>query len=130
MNFNEQKLRVAEALLPQCPYIVLNGKHPDITGLPDAWKQDTLVLRIGRDPNVLGMPDLLLDVDWFGGTFSSAGSLFYITVAWEAVIQMFIGEPGDGGLIITGALAVWPQVPAEAKPAAPKKPGLRVVKPE
>ena len=121
MNFSEQKRAVIEALLPLCPFIHVLGDSPTVKGLPAALIRPDLVLRLGRDPRVLGMPDLVLDAKGFSCTISVAGVRSFVQAPWEAVSRMWVGEP------FTGPIVVWPHPMQAAAPAPDPKPTLRLV---
>jgi stringent starvation protein B len=119
---NIQKQTLVDALLPLCPFILLDGTRADVS-VPESLKQSELVLRIGRDPRVMGMPDLVVDEAGFRATISLRGVRHYVVVPWEACSRCWIGEPFAGPVI------VWPQPKTEEPPPEkPKSPGLRLVK--
>lgn len=119
---NIQKQTLVEALLPLCPFILLDATRADVS-VPESLKQSELVLRIGRDPRVMGMPDLVVDEAGFRATISLRGVRHYVVVPWEACSRCWVGEPFSGPVI------VWPQPKQEEPPPEkPKSPGLRLVK--
>lgn len=126
-QLNQQKLALVELLLPLCPFLAVDGTHPGVV-VPAGCTRTDLVLRIGRDPRVLGMPDLELTKRGFSGTMSfNRGQLFVVFVPWEAVSRGWIGDPFEGPIF------VWPPV-AQASGGcvaqAPQKerPRLQVVR--
>lgn len=124
VRFAEQKLVLVEALLPLCPFVHVLGNQSGIEGLPKDLQRPDLVLRIGRNPKVLGMPDLVLDETGFSGTFSVQPSRHFVRVPWDAVTRCWIGEP------FVGPLVVWPQLldgPTPETQNKPERPGLRLV---
>lgn len=121
MQFSEQKRTIIEALLPLCPFIHVLGDDAAVTGLPDALKRPDLVLRLGRDPRVMGMPDLVINEVGFSCTISLSGSRFFVQAPWETVSRMWVGEP------FVGPIVVWPRIAEAPRPAPEPKPGLRLV---
>jgi hypothetical protein len=121
-HYNVQKQTLIEALLPLCPFLLIDATRPDVT-VPEALKQAELVLRIGRDPRVMGMPDLVLDEAGWRATISLRGLRHFVGVPWEACSRCWVGEPFSGPVI------VWPQPKKqEQEPEKAKAPGLRLVK--
>lgn len=118
---SEQKRALAEALLPLCPFVLLDGARSDVA-LPEALRRKDLVLRLGRDPKVMGMPDLTLDDKGFSATISIQGSRHFVSVAWRAVSRLWVGEP------FVGPMVVWPEAPPEEQAPRDKPAGLRLVK--
>lgn len=120
MNINQQKRAVIEALLPLCPFIEVKAQHA-LAALPvQLTTLPRLVLRIGRDPNVLGMPDLVIDDNGFTATISIQGQRHLISIGWPTVCKTWIAQEYEGPLV------VWPQDQREDVPEV-KKPGLRLV---
>ncbi len=122
MNFNQQKCALIEALLPLCPFVAVDATQPGVI-VPGGLNRSDLVLRLGRDPRVMGMPDLVLDENGFSATIVTQGARFHVTVPWEACSRFWIAEP------YTGPIVVWPeaaQAPKSTPPARP--PTLRMVK--
>lgn len=119
-ELNEQKRMLAEALLPLCPFVLIDAGRPDVD-VPESLKRTDLVLRIGRDAKVMGMPDLTLDAKGFGATISIRGLRHYVTVPWSRVSRLWVGEP------FVGPMIVWPEL-AEKAPEPEKPVGLRLVK--
>jgi stringent starvation protein B len=119
-ELNEQKRMLAETLLPLCPFVLIDAGKPDVD-VPESLKRTDLVLRIGRDAKVMGMPDLTLDAKGFGATISIRGTRYYVTVPWSRVSRLWVGEPYVGPMI------VWPEL-AEKAPEPEKPVGLRLVK--
>jgi len=122
-HYNVQKQTLVEALLPLCPFLLLDATRPDVV-VPESLRQPELVLRIGRDARVMGMPDLVLDQAGWRATISLRGVRHYVTVPWEACSRCWVGEAFAGPMI------VWPQLKAESEPPVekPKGGGLRLVK--
>jgi stringent starvation protein B len=121
-HYNVQKQTLIEALLPLCPFLLIDATRPDVT-VPESLKQAELVLRIGRDPRVMGMPDLALDEAGWTATISLRGVRYHVTVPWEACSRCWVGEP------FAGPVVVWPQQKhTDEQPEKPKAPGLRLVK--
>lgn len=116
MNFNDQKLAIAQTLLPWCPFIAVQGDHDDVD-LPPHLRQADLVLRIGRDPEVMGMPDLELDEKGWRASLSLQGALHYVVVPWEACTRLWVGPP------FAGPMVAWP----EAQPAEESRPAIKQV---
>lgn len=121
VRLSQQKQAIVEALLPLCPYLLVLGNEPEVKGLPTALQRPDLVLRIGRDPKVLGMPDLVIDEAGFSGTFSVRPARHFVQVPWEAVLRCWIGEP------FVGPIVVWPQLSSGPVAQDKPKPGLRLV---
>jgi stringent starvation protein B len=121
--FNAQKRAIVEVLLPLCPFIGVDAKQPGVE-VPDGLSQSDLVLRLGRDPRVMGMPDLEIDDDGFRATISVRGSRHFVIVPWEAVSRCWIAAP------YVGPLVAWPEVAQTPKPANKPSsgPALRLVK--
>lgn len=121
VELNEQKRVLVEALLPLCPFLLIDASKPEVS-VPESLKRADLVLRVGRDPQVMGMPDLSIDGKGFSATISIQGTRHYVTVPWGAVSRFWVGEP------FVGPMVVWPEMvqktPEPAKPTG----GLRLVK--
>lgn len=116
---NQSKLAMANFLLPQCPYLLVDATQPGVD-VPTAIKRDELVLRIGRNPSFMGMPDLTLDEWGWGATIIIQGLRHYAKVPWRAVSRMWGSE---------GPLVLWPvvggapvQEPAPAPEPEPEAP--------
>jgi stringent starvation protein B len=121
-HYNAQKHTLIEALLPLCPFLLIDATRADVT-VPESLKQPELVLRIGRDSRVMGMPDLVLDEAGWQATISLRGVRHHVSVPWEACSRCWVGEP------FAGPVVVWPAPkPGEELPEKPKAPGLRLVK--
>jgi stringent starvation protein B len=121
-SLNEQKRRVLDALLGLCPFVLIDATAPGVS-VPEGLKQQDLVLRVGRDPKVMGMPDLVLDAEGFSATISIRGVRHFVTIPWEACSRCWVGEP------FVGPVVIWPDSPPRAENEVPKKPaGLRLVK--
>lgn len=121
-HYNVQKQILVEALLPLCPFLLIDAARADVA-VPETLKQSELVLRIGRDPRVMGMPDLVVDEAGFRATISLRGVRHYVVVPWEACSRCWVGEPFVGPAII------WPQLKEQdEEPEKSKAPGLRLVK--
>jgi stringent starvation protein B len=126
-TYPEQKRTILKALLPLCPFVLVDGTHVGCE-LPEVLHKKGLVLRLGEDPQVLGIPDLRIDERGFRATLSFAGHRVQVFVPWLAVHRYWIGDPFDGPVI------AWPmQFPpdAETPPDGTRTssgPGLRVVK--
>lgn len=123
-NLNEQKRVIVDAMLPLCPFVLLNGTAPGVT-VPEGLRQPELVLRLGRDPRVMGMPDLVLDEKGFSATISIRGVRHFVVVPWEACSRCWVGEP------FVGPVVIWPELPTKVEnepPKPPNKGGLRLVK--
>ncbi len=121
MDFNEQKRALMEALMPLCPFVSVDATMQDVK-VPEGLKRADLVLRVGRDPRVMGMPDLTLDEKGFSATISLQGVRHFIVVPWEACARLWVGEP------YAGPLVVWPTAVEKPKPPTPTGPTLRIVK--
>lgn len=122
MDFDQQKAALAAILLPFCPFMAVDATRADVE-VPESLRSTQLVLRIGRDKQVLGMPDLVLDERGWSATISIRGALFKVKVPWVAVQAMFVGEPFSGPSI------AWPEfADVEEVNAAPARPKLSVVK--
>lgn len=125
MNFlNQQKYEFVQFMLPYCPFLEVNTRASGVV-LPDALKQDGLVLRIGRDKHVMAMPDLELTPTGFSVTIISLshGINSYITIPWEAVNRVWVGAP------FTGPMLLWPDAIAQALVVKPIEP-MPVAEPE
>jgi len=121
-HYNVQKQTLIESLLPLCPFLLIDATRTDVT-VPESLQQAELVLRIGRDPRVMGMPDLMLDRVGWRATISLRGVRHFVAVPWEACSRCWVGEPFAGPMI------VWPQQKEqEEEPEKAKAPGLRLVK--
>ena len=120
-HYNVQKQTLIEALLPLCPFLLIDATRADVD-VPESLKQAELVLRIGRDPRVMGMPDLVLDEAGWQATLSLRGVRHYVRIPWEACSRCWIGEP------FAGPVLVWPEQKGASEPEKPKAPGLRLVK--
>lgn len=121
-HHNVQKQTLIEALLPLCPFLLIDATREDVT-VPESLKQPELVLRIGRDPRVMGMPDLVLSEAGWQATISLRGVRHHVSVPWEACSRCWVGEP------FSGPVVVWPQPkPGVENADKPKGPGLRLVK--
>jgi hypothetical protein len=122
-HYNVQKQVLVEALLPLCPFLLIDASRADVD-VPESLKIPELVLRIGRDPNVMGMPDLVLDEAGWRATISLRGVHYQVIVPWEACSRCWIGRP------FSGPLVEWP--PLKQPEQTPEKPkvggGLRLVK--
>ena len=120
-DLNEQKRVLAEALLPLCPFVLIDANRAEVA-VPESLKRTDLVLRVGRDSSVMGMPDLTIDARGFSATISLNGMRHFVTVPWQACSRMWVGEP------FVGPMVVWPELAAKAP--QPEKPtgGLRLVK--
>jgi hypothetical protein len=112
------KRRFAEWLLPSCPYVLVDGRRPDVE-VPEFLRVETLGLRIGRDPNELGMPDLELDDEGWSATISVRGALYRVRVSWAAVSRMWVGPP------FTGPSIAWPE--EEVSDVGVRSTGFRVL---
>jgi hypothetical protein len=121
MDFNEQKRLLMDTLLPLCPFVAVDATAPNVV-VPEPLKRADLVLRVGRDPRVMGMPDLVLDERGWSATLSIQGVRHFVVVPWEACGRLWIGEP------YAGPIVVWPTPVEKPKPPAPSGPSLRVVK--
>jgi hypothetical protein len=133
-TFNMQKKQMADFLLPLCPFISIDGMAEG-TELPQALRRVDLVLRMGRDQRVMGMPDLLLsDVGW-SATIVVNNLRHKVFVPWEACKRMWVGQP------FSGPMVVWPEYaqntvpeqktdakPIEGTPTKPGRPSLKVVR--
>jgi len=106
---NTQKQRMAEYLLPECPYLLIDGTLPGVE-LPPMLKRDALIIRIGRDPSFMGMPDLVIDAKGWRATLIVQGFRCWADVPWAAVHRMWPDE---------GPLVVWPSPSEEQQQAAP-----------
>lgn len=87
------KRKMIEAILDQCPYIAIAGETPglEVGFLINAKNEDgILTLRIGRNPNVLGMPDLELTDQGWSGTLTSRGTRVIVFVPWAAVLAAWV----------------------------------------
>jgi hypothetical protein len=122
-DLDDQKCVMAQVLLPLCPYLHVLGDTPGIVGLPEELRMPDLVLRIGRDPLVMGMPDLDLTEAGFSATFVFRGARFFVSIPWMAVQRMWVADP------FVGPVVVWHMHMHETKQASesPPKPVLRLV---
>lgn len=121
-ELNEQKRVLVEALLPLCPFLLIDASKPDVA-VPESLKRSDLVLRLGRDPKIMGMPDLSLDAAGFSATISIQGTRHFVSVPWHACSRFWIGDP------FIGPMVVWPEIAQKApEPAKPPGGGLRLVK--
>ena len=120
-NLNEQKRSLVDTLLPLCPFVLIDATSPKVS-VPEGLKQKDLVLRLGRDKAVMGMPDLVIDQQGFRVTISIRGTLHFVNVPWEVVSRCWVGEP------FLGPVVIWPDAPPQPENEAPKPKGLRLVK--
>jgi hypothetical protein len=121
-ELNEQKRVLVEALLPLCPFLLIDASKPEVA-VPESLKRADLVLRLGRDPRVMGMPDLTIDTQGFSATISIQGTRHFVSVPWPCCSRFWIGEP------FVGPMVVWPEIAEKApEPAKPPGGGLRLVK--
>jgi stringent starvation protein B len=120
-NPNEQKRCIVEALLPLCPFLLLDATV-DGVDVPESLRRGELVLRVGRDPKVMGMPDLTLDIKGFSATISMRGMRYFVTVPWEACTRCWIGDPYAGPMVI------WPDTQPPKPENSKPPPALRLVK--
>ena len=118
---NAQKRSLIDALLPLCPFVLLDATAAGVD-VPESLKRPELVLRLGRDPKVMGMPDLVLDEKGFSATIVARNVRHFVVVPWEACSRCWIGDP------YVGPMVIWP----DATPPKPenKGPALRLVKTE
>lgn len=123
-----KKKRMAEYLLPECPYLLIDGTLPEVE-LPPMLKRNMLVLRIGRDPQFMGMPDLVIDDKGWRATLMVQGFRCWADVPWSAVKRMW---PEDGPIVVWPDAEPEPAVQLTQDPVAPKEPenkqGLHLVK--
>jgi len=119
-ELNEQKRVLVEALLPLCPFLLIDASKTAVS-VPESLRRTDLVLRVGRDASVMGMPDLSIDAKGFSATISIQGTRHYVTVPWQACSRFWIGEP------FVGPMVVWPEL-AQKAPEPVKPTGLRLVK--
>jgi hypothetical protein len=127
-SFDEQKQALVDTLLPLCPYVLIDGTHPSAK-LPEFLAKKDLVLRLGRDARVMGMPDLDVGTAGFTVTLSVRGTRYFVSVPWTAVSRAWIAEPFAGPMIVWPDAAQAPTPPSEpAKDPSKKGPGLRLVK--
>ena len=119
-ELNEQKRVLAEALLSLCPFVLIDAMRAEVS-VPEHLKRSDLVLRLGRDPKIMGMPDLTLDAKGFSATISIQGTRHFVSVSWPAVSRLWVGEP------FVGPMVVWPELSQKA-PQPEKPAGLRLVK--
>lgn len=127
----EQKRVVLSALLELCPFLHVYGHLPEVTGLPKELCRPDLVLRLGMNPNVINIPDLVLSETGFSCTISVNPNKYPIYVPWQAVGRLWIADP------FVGPVVIWEQViPAISAPEKPSgqavanpkaKPALRLV---
>jgi len=121
---NVQKQQMANFMLGACPFLKVDHTIAGVK-LPEFLQREGLVLRIGRDPNVLGMPDLEITDDGWSATLSVQGSRHFVVIPWESVDRMWLEH---GPLVVwpaVGEVAVQEEVKVEAE-----KPALRLVKSE
>jgi stringent starvation protein B len=121
MDFNEQKRLLMDTLLPLCPFVAIDATRAQVA-VPEGLRRTDLVLRVGRDSRVMGMPDLVLDDQGFSATISIQGVRHFVVVPWDACSRLWIGEP------FAGPMVVWPSAAEKPKPTPPSGPTLRVVK--
>jgi stringent starvation protein B len=118
MSLNQQKRQLAESLIEACPFMLIDATR-DGVNVPAFLATKELIIRIGRDPKVMGMPDLAINDAGWSATLSIKGVRHFVQVPWSAVSRIWVGEPFVGPVII------WPEEQAAEKPSAPV---LRVVK--
>jgi hypothetical protein len=96
---NQLKLQILTQLLPLCPFVRV---HPSTHGCdlpPQHRAAETVTYRLGRDPSVLGVPDLELNAFGWSGTLSFHGALYFCRVPWAACDLFFVGEPFSGPVV-------------------------------
>lgn len=121
-SFDGAKWALVEALLPLCPYLEVFIPHADCM-LPDSiMGLERIVFRIGRDPSIMGMPDLVLDDKGWGATIVMKGTRSYVSVPWAAVIAVRC-DSADGAQL--GASFSMGQAPVAAPKPAPQRQGKR-----
>lgn len=98
-HINEQKRVLLELLIPLCPFIALDATVANVE-VPRALRSPELVLRIGRDPRVIGMPDLRLDEKGWSATIAISGVQHLVFLPWEACNRYWVGEPFAGPIIV------------------------------
>jgi hypothetical protein len=122
---SDQKRVVLSLLLNECPFVHVFGNMPEVTGLPKELRHPELVLRLGMNPSVINIPDLVLDEAGFYCTISVAPNKYPIRVPWHAVGRFWIAEPFKGPVV------VWEHVlPAAAQPTPEKPSGQALANPK
>lgn len=119
MDYNQQKRAIFEALLPACPFMAVDGTAAGVE-LPDDLRVVDLVLRIGNQPHILNMPNLVFTDAGWRGTISQQGRLTGISIPWHAVSRCWLGEPFP-----IGCFTMWPD---QAQVPTVKRPALSVVR--
>ena len=127
-NTNTQKRVMLELLMPLCPFVLVDSTQKGVV-VPPALRNPELVLRIGRDPRVMGMPDLHLGQEGWSATLSIHGTHHHVVVPWEACGRFWIDEPFEGPLVLWFNAAELAERASRKKgKAAPKTaPKLRLV---
>lgn len=129
---NQQKRALIEALLPSCPFVELMAHDADVL-LPDVLKtHPKVVLRLGRTPGIMNMPDLVFTEQDFSATVSVRGALYAVRIPWTAVLRIWTtaGDMQDSVVTLSGwqrwftGKSDQPEAPAPE----PKRPQLRIVK--
>jgi hypothetical protein len=121
----EQKRVILQALLELCPFVHVLGDRADVEGLPSGLRRPDLVLRLGQNPNVMAIPDLVINEVGFSCTLSLRPARYSVLVPWAAVGRYWIGDPFEGPVV---AWAPPAQAPAAEIAPVPTRPGLRIVK--
>jgi len=122
--FDPQKLLYAKLLLDMCPFMEIDTTVDGVEIPVFLKRQPSVILRIGMDPNVLGMPDLMLEEHEWNGTLSFGGVHHHVHVPWVAVRRMWIGEP------FLGPMVLWPLLGKKEEQSTGEKPqrGLHLVR--
>jgi hypothetical protein len=91
---NKLKRAMTEAYLARCPFLAVAAHMEGVDlGIFSPGNDLYQWLRIGRDPNVIGIPDLVFTDAGWSGTLCKKGQLYMVSVPWDAVMQIS-SEPG------------------------------------
>lgn len=122
MTENEMKRVIFEALLPQCPYLIVS-QFDKTAVFPEELKGHgpNLVLRFGRTKDVMEMPDLVIDEKGISVTISLQGRRRQVHADWESVLQLYTVDPNGAADCVVG----WSRwIQGQAGTAKPEEQGL------
>lgn len=98
LKVDEQKQLVFAMLLPLCPYLRVNGVHPDVV-MPADMRTHDLTFRVGEDPRGAYTEGLETTSQGLSAMLWVKGAQHNIFVPWEALDALFVREPFDGPII-------------------------------
>ncbi len=132
-SFDTVKRSLVEALLPACPYVEFFVQHPDVV-VPESHRGlERLILQVGTDPNIMGMPDLDINERGWSATIIIRGVRSWCFVPWEAVLSIRaagpMGEMGSGFMqTVQSPKAVVPAKVPGKRPSALRSRAFTVIK--